>query len=325
LEQKRRDNDKKIIALYAGMKDMMGALLLYVIAHIIQLTKFTSCSLKGIENDKLIAPDGTNIEGRLRSLVDRTAEDIKDCSNLCDTYMKKRLLAKVLLSSVWDAKLLDFVKLFATRREEFEFELTMHTSQGVDKANVKLDVIGDTTRALNEQFGQPYSFPSYPLISGCRMNVMKALFEQFISPEQKRLSELVAAKGGIKACKDDDKILLELDKATGKGPSAPKAEGGRARREQHKDTNLSADDLRTDVLEDPGIAAGRNLTVFSRKFDAQKNQIVDELTLVFKRESDRVVRELKGGVHERILDKVGFFLSPRQTYNHNLSFSAVNP
>ncbi len=30
LEQKRRDNDKKVISLFVGMKDMMGALLLYV-------------------------------------------------------------------------------------------------------------------------------------------------------------------------------------------------------------------------------------------------------------------------------------------------------
>ena len=30
LEQKRRDNDKKIISLYVGMKDMMGALLMCV-------------------------------------------------------------------------------------------------------------------------------------------------------------------------------------------------------------------------------------------------------------------------------------------------------
>jgi hypothetical protein len=30
LEKKRRDNDKKIISLYVGMKDMMGSLLLYV-------------------------------------------------------------------------------------------------------------------------------------------------------------------------------------------------------------------------------------------------------------------------------------------------------
>ena len=30
LEQKRRDNDKKIISLYVGMKDVMGALLMCV-------------------------------------------------------------------------------------------------------------------------------------------------------------------------------------------------------------------------------------------------------------------------------------------------------
>jgi hypothetical protein len=34
LEQKRRDNDKKIISLYVGMKDMMCALLLFVFPSI---------------------------------------------------------------------------------------------------------------------------------------------------------------------------------------------------------------------------------------------------------------------------------------------------
>jgi hypothetical protein len=70
-------------------------------------------------------------------------DDIKACSNVCDAYMKKRLLARVLLSSVWDAKLLGFIELFATRRQEFEFELTVRTTRGVDKANVKLDVINE--------------------------------------------------------------------------------------------------------------------------------------------------------------------------------------
>jgi hypothetical protein len=48
-------------------------------------------------------------------------------------------------------------ELFATRRREFEFELTMRTSQGVDKANVKLDAHwGAQRRKLNEQFGYLY-------------------------------------------------------------------------------------------------------------------------------------------------------------------------
>jgi hypothetical protein len=117
-----------------------------------------------VKNDKLVAPDGTIIEDRLKSLVERTADDIKKCSNVCDAYMKKRLLAKVLLSSLWDTKLLGFVELFAMRRQEFEFELTMHTSQGVDKAHVKLDAIGNTTKELNEQFGYVHLHTGYGLI-----------------------------------------------------------------------------------------------------------------------------------------------------------------
>jgi hypothetical protein len=136
------------------MKDMMGVLFQSVFPSIHHYA-LTSRSLKDVNDDKVIASDGRSIEDRLKPLVERTADDIKTCSNFCDAYMKKRLLAKVLLGSVWDAKLLDFVKLFDTRRQEFEFELTIHTSQGVDKANSKLDTIGDMMKALDEKFGWP--------------------------------------------------------------------------------------------------------------------------------------------------------------------------
>ena len=135
---------------------MMGVLLLYVLSSI-HCSPLTSCSLNDMKNDQLIAPEGINIEDRLKSLVERTADDIKMCSNVCDAYTKKRPLAKVLLGSAWDSKLLDFVKLFAQRRHEFQFELTIHTNQGVDKANVKLDAIVYATRELGEQFGYLYS------------------------------------------------------------------------------------------------------------------------------------------------------------------------
>jgi hypothetical protein len=114
-------------------------------------TALISRSLNNVENDKLIAPDGT-ITDRLKSLVDRTADDIKLCSNSCDTYIKKRLLAKVLLGSSWDAKLLGFVKLFTKRRREFEFELSIHTSRSIDEVNAKLDTMWGKTHALNEKF-----------------------------------------------------------------------------------------------------------------------------------------------------------------------------
>jgi len=122
LEQKRRDHEKKIIALYVEMKDMMGVLLL----------------LRDVQDDKLVAPDGRSIEDRLKPLVERAADDIKACANVCDIYAKKSLLAKVFLGPAWNDKLLSFVTRFSNRRKEFEFELSIHTTRGVDQANAKL-------------------------------------------------------------------------------------------------------------------------------------------------------------------------------------------
>jgi hypothetical protein len=138
------------------------------------------------------------------------------------------------------------------------------------------------------------------------MRVMKALFEQLVSPEQKMLSDLVNAKGGAKALRINDKMLLDLEKTVSKASSLPSVEGYRTRQAKPGDDDLEVDNLREDIMEDPNAAAERNWTVFSRKFEAQKNQIIDELTLVVQRESDRVIRELGGRAHGRIRDRVGF-------------------
>ena len=102
-------------------------------------------------------------------------------------------------------------------------------------------------------------------------------------------------------------MLLELERTASKASSAPSAEGHRAPWAKPGDTNQNADDLRTDIFETPDAAVEKNQTVFFRKFEAQKRQIIDELTLVVKRESDRVIQEIKGGPHERIRDRVRAF------------------
>ena len=148
------------------------------------------------------------------------------------------------------------------------------------------------------------------------------MFEQLVSPEQKQLSAAVAAKGGVKALRNNDKMLLELEIKASEVPSAPGTEGHRAPlsrpgrskpgrsepgRSKPSDTSQNADDLRTEIFEDPDTAVEKNQTVYFRKFEAQKRQIIDELTLVVKRESDRVIHEIKAGPHERILDRVRAF------------------
>lgn len=158
LEAKRRDNEKKIVALYVQMKDMMGVLLLcvQVFTHYNMLYLW-SFSLKNVKNDELVAPDGRSIEDRWKPLVERTANDIKSCSSVCDTYAKKGLLAKIFKSPIWNDKLLSWATRFSERRKEFELELSIHINQGVDKANDKLN-------AIDEKF-------EYPFISfGCVLN-----------------------------------------------------------------------------------------------------------------------------------------------------------
>ena len=138
------------------------------------------------------------------------------------------------------------------------------------------------------------------------MNVMKALFEQLVSPEQKFLSELVKAKGGVNILRNSDKMLLDLEKTANKASGLPSVEGNYTLQAKLGDADLEVNNLKADILEDPNTAAEKNWAVFFRKFEAQKNQIIDELTLVVERESDRVVRELKGKAHGRIRDRVGF-------------------
>jgi hypothetical protein len=126
------------------------------------------------------------------------------------------------------------------------------------------------------------------------MDVTKALFQQLDSREHEQLSGFVDLKGGRRVLEDNDETLLELEGAAKKASGASKADVGRAGWEKSKDTALSAEELRRDVLEDPNDVMENNLTVFSRKFEVQKNQI-DELTLVVQRESDRIIQEVKGG------------------------------
>jgi hypothetical protein len=143
------------------------------------------------------------------------------------------------------------------------------------------------------------------------MDAMKSLFQELVSPGQKRLLEALADKGGVEGLRNNNdnlRALLEVEKSVSKSPSQPNIEGPRIRQAKRSDANLEVDNERNDILEDPSVVIENNWTVFSRKFEAQKNQIIDELTLVVRRESDRVIREVRGSAYERIRDRVGFLI-----------------
>jgi len=127
------------------------------------------------------------------------------------------------------------------------------------------------------------------------MDIMMAMFQQLVGPEQKELSALVTANGGVKALRSNDNMLLSLEETANKSSITPSADGHRAPRVKTNDAKPNADDLKNDIFEDPSAAVEKNRDVFFRKFEVQKNQITEELKRVVEREGDRVIKEVKGG------------------------------
>ena len=115
------------------------------------------------------------------------------------------------------------------------------------------------------------------------------MLEQLVSPAQKQLAATIAAKGGEESLKNNDEMLLELERTASNAPSAP------------------IDDLKKAIFEDPDTAVEKNKAVYSRKFEAQLRQITDELVFAMERVGDRTIRALKSGPHERIRDGVRVF------------------
>ena len=130
---------------------------------------------------------------------------------------------------------------------------------------------------------------------------MKALFQQFVSPEQKRLSKQVAGMG-VDALRNNIEELRKLDKSSGQSF----VEGPRTRQAGLDDKDRDVDNFKENIFEDPNAAVKKNLEVFLRKFEDQRSEIMAVKDAVH-REGDRIVQTMQGRAHERICDQVGFY------------------
>jgi hypothetical protein len=255
-----------------------------------------------MKNDELelIGPGGESINDRLKTLVEGAVDDIKKCENACDAYAKKSDLVRLILSPVWDPRLLNFANRFIQRRKDFESELIISIREGVDKTHVKLD-------DMSKQFGYLYFCPRCALTTDHRMNELKALFQELVSPGQKQILEALAKNGGVEGLRKNQNLreLRKVEKSVTKSPNQPKVEENRISPAKLRDENLELDNLKNDIFENPNAAIEDNWARFNRKFEAQSDQI-KELTHVVQQQGDRAVREIRGSAHERILDQVCF-------------------
>ncbi|KAJ3011250.1 hypothetical protein NUW54_g2238 [Trametes sanguinea] len=155
IKVKVHDNDKKVDLLFLEMHNMMAALL----------------QLRNVRRDH-IGRDGLTIGKRLEDVVQKAAQDIKDCANTCNAYSRQRVLAKVFKAPSWELILKDYIQRFNNRKVEFTFVISLHTGIGVDRANEKLDTLMT------------------------KMDVVLEFFEKIVPREQHILREFVRARGG---------------------------------------------------------------------------------------------------------------------------------
>ncbi|KAI0766852.1 hypothetical protein BD413DRAFT_141493 [Trametes elegans] len=264
LDLKRRDNDKKIAALFLEMKNMMEALL----------------QLRSIKDADSMGPDGVTIKARMQELVKRTADDITACGNACDTYAKKRLIVKVIKGSVWEDTLKGYIDLFATRRKDFTFALAIHTGLGVDDANRRLKELDS------------------------KMDVLLEFFTKATTAEQQELTVLIQRKGGPTAVMGNNDALNELLKFKPANAGALGAKRTERDSSEHKTHGGAEelDALKMELFESPELAIKKNLDVFERKFKMQQRELAEEMGRMVHHEGDRVIKAVTSGSHDRIID-----------------------
>ncbi len=228
-----------------------------------------------------MGPGGQTIEARMQNLVKQTADDITACGNACDAYSKKRLVVKVIKGSLWDGTLKGYIDIFAKRRKEFTFALSIHTGIGVDDANRKLDSLDS------------------------KMDVLLEFFTTSVTPEYKELAALVQKKGGARAVMDSNETLKELLKFKAASAATTSKQAERDSPEHKSSTGKDdLDALKVELFESPELAIKKNFDVFERKFKMQQRELSEEMRRVVHHEGDRVIEVVTSGSHDRIIDPV---------------------
>ncbi|KAK7035668.1 hypothetical protein R3P38DRAFT_3483583 [Favolaschia claudopus] len=267
----QQQNNKKVLAVAIQIQDTMSVLF----------------RLRHTQDVKIKAPDGHWVKG-LSDLITDIAADIKICGTACDHYLNKGVLAKVLKCKIYEGRFEDFMEKFNEHRKNVLLFLQTHIAVAVDNANEKLD----------EQAGE------LRLIKG----MLGKLFQKLDTPREHDVQEFIAAKGGAKACLENDAYLKELIEKSGENfPGRSDLAGAKKM-------------LEAELKEDFDKALAKHTDVFLCKLDAQEKQLTEAIVLLHKLDArdkqltkaidqtgehviSTVIDFLSGGIHTNIEDQ----------------------
>lgn len=120
------------------------------------------------------------------------------------------------------------------------------------------------------------------------------MFQTLLTPEQKKLADLVEKRGG-NAVMDDEGVMKELVAVEA---SLSPASG------RHGSNRFDLAEIQHEIRDDPTGSIEKNAEFFNRKFDMQRRQIEEDVARAVRREGDRIITAVMAGPHDRIVDPV---------------------
>ncbi|KAI5885421.1 uncharacterized protein SCHCODRAFT_02644700 [Schizophyllum commune H4-8] len=250
LEAKRLENNRKVLTLRIQMKDMMAAL--QQLQHI------------GADHTD---NEGNTISGRLKPVMTAIARDIIACAHECDTYAKKRLLAKVFKSPIYEQRFVEFGERFARHHQSINVAIEVHTTITVTEVKGML--------AFNTE-------------------VLMKVFRRLDTPREREIRREIEKNGGPEKCADNDVVLEQLVRIGGATMGADKP---------HSRDRSEMLYLKKELQEDLDETLGKGLDRFLEKLRSLKDEVtgaLEEVQKSIQRQGDRVVYDLSKGPHERV-------------------------
>ncbi|KAH7883455.1 hypothetical protein F5I97DRAFT_1931013 [Phlebopus sp. FC_14] len=274
LELKRRGNDKKVLALKMEMMDMMSSLL----------------GLRQVKNPRLSFDDGTTLQSRMEQLMLDIAKTITECGNACDAYMKLNVVVRSVKSIIWEGRLAQYADMFDAHKKAIESMLAWHNAYVIDHAAADLSFIRQDLKDVNKKLN------------------MLALFHLLDTPAEKEIKQrFPCTETGWRTLIEDDGLLQSLVTISQKRDfSALGAVTGLAvRRSQSMavDPQLISN-VRQQLLEDFETSLTKNMKLFERKLQVQREQIVEDVSVVVHDEGNRIVHAVSSGLHDDLLDPI---------------------
>ncbi len=205
--------------------------------------------------------------------------------------------AKTIKSKIYETRLAGYAAKFTQYRGDIDFALQIHTALGVESANAKLDGQDQKLKSMDRKLDQT-------------MEVMMSVFRKLDTSRERDIQNFIKDKGGVKACIDNEQLLLELVHQSGEGIAGVLGhQSGTGEKWTAAITEKVQKAMRKEWAEDVEQAFERNIAHFEKKLEVQNRQLTSIFKDSLKNTESHILTAMASGAHDRIINEVSYAVS----------------